>query len=384
MYNYSEIKTIHLELTEKCNAACPMCLRNINGGEENPWLGGHELKLSDIQKIFTKEFISQLDHVYMCGNYGDPIVNEDCLEIFRYFREHNNNLILSMNTNGSARNIEFWSELAKIIGGNGFVIFGIDGLEDTHSIYRKNTIFDKIIKNAETYIKAGGRAHWDFIVFAHNEHQVEEAENLSKKLGFEKFQIKKSYRFFSPESGSVKDSVTSIDRKQNVKILQPPTNEKYLNQALKKSTDARVQSITVTTKNELLGRLQPQIFQREENKKSSVEKMYDNATIDCRVKKEKSVYISAEGVVQPCCWVGSQMYLWNYLPKQSQVYKLINKIGIKNISIHNKTLKEIIESDYFQKVIPESWTKSSCYDGKLQVCSMTCSKEMDMFAQQFS
>jgi MoaA/NifB/PqqE/SkfB family radical SAM enzyme len=43
MYDYTDIRTVHLEITEKCNAACPMCARNINGGEDNPWLQNSEL-----------------------------------------------------------------------------------------------------------------------------------------------------------------------------------------------------------------------------------------------------------------------------------------------------------------------------------------------------
>ena len=42
----------------------------------------------------------------------------------------------------------------------------------------------------------GGIAQWDYIVFKHNEHQVEEARKLSKELGFFEFQIKKTSRFF--------------------------------------------------------------------------------------------------------------------------------------------------------------------------------------------
>ncbi len=29
IYRYNEIKTVHLEITERCNASCPMCARNI-------------------------------------------------------------------------------------------------------------------------------------------------------------------------------------------------------------------------------------------------------------------------------------------------------------------------------------------------------------------
>ena len=29
MYNYKEITTVHLEITQRCQAACPMCDRKV-------------------------------------------------------------------------------------------------------------------------------------------------------------------------------------------------------------------------------------------------------------------------------------------------------------------------------------------------------------------
>ena len=50
IYKYEDVRAIHLEITEKCQAACPMCDRNIHGGKDNPNLGMHELSLDDIKK----------------------------------------------------------------------------------------------------------------------------------------------------------------------------------------------------------------------------------------------------------------------------------------------------------------------------------------------
>ena len=103
MYRYNEIKTVHLEITENCNASCPMCARNINGGEDNPHLKGNELSLADCKIIFPPEFIAQLDRMYMCGNFGDPISAKDTLEVFAYFRENNPKMNLCMYTKGSTK-----------------------------------------------------------------------------------------------------------------------------------------------------------------------------------------------------------------------------------------------------------------------------------------
>ena len=81
MYNYNDIEAVHLEITQKCQAACPMCDRNENGGVDNRHITNAELSFEDCQSIFTPAFINQLKTMYMCGNLGDPIVAKDIAEI---------------------------------------------------------------------------------------------------------------------------------------------------------------------------------------------------------------------------------------------------------------------------------------------------------------
>jgi MoaA/NifB/PqqE/SkfB family radical SAM enzyme len=57
LYKYNDIKTLHLEVTDKCNAACPMCARNINGGEDNPQLPEVELTAIDVETMFPVDFV---------------------------------------------------------------------------------------------------------------------------------------------------------------------------------------------------------------------------------------------------------------------------------------------------------------------------------------
>ena len=379
MYDYEDIRTVHLEITEKCNAACPMCARNINGGEDNPWLQNAELSLNDIITIFPDTFIKQLTHMFMCGNYGDPIVAKDTLKVFKHFRSVNPTIYLSMNTNGSARTKQWWRDLAEVIGTDGYVIFSIDGLEDTNYLYRKNTIWDKIMENVGSFIDAGGIAHWEYIVFEHNEHQVQEAERLSEEMGFQKFQVKTSSRFFSSEAGSTKSYIKTIDRTGAEIVIREPRGAAYANQFTKEmSSIAEEKEILFPTKKvDLLGKLTPELF----DPNSKVQQHYDSTPIKCKVKEEKSIYVSAEGILQPCCWVAGQMYNWYHTPKGSQIWSVINQVGKKNISALNYTIEEILDSDYLN-LIEDSWRKSSCNEGKLQVCAKTCALN-DAFAQQY-
>jgi MoaA/NifB/PqqE/SkfB family radical SAM enzyme len=387
MYKHNEIKVVHLEITDKCNAACPMCARNINGGEDNPQLPQTELTIDDVKKIFSESFIKQLDRMYMCGNYGDPIAAKDTLEVFEYFREHNPTIHLSMHTNGSAKKTEWWEKLAKVLGKKGHVVFSIDGLEDTNHLYRQNTIWSKIMENAQAFINAGGRARWDYIVFAHNEHQVDDAERLANSMGFEKFQYKKSARFFSTASGITKEVHQATNRKgYETQLLQAPTNPKYRNSALDelgKISKGEVKFLP-SRSSDLEGSLYPQIFHSNPEKKKPMEKYWDEVPIKCKVQEEKSVYISAEGIVQPCCWTAGQMYVWYWSEKGGQIWDFIKREGKENLNALNVSLENILDGDFFQKHVPESWSKNSCAEGKLAVCAKTCGVKYDAFKNQFT
>ncbi len=387
LYHYTDIKTVHLEITERCNASCPMCARNINGGEDNPHLTDNELTLDDCKKIFTPEFIQQLDRMYMCGNFGDPVAASDTLEVFEYFRSNNSKMNLTMYTNGSAKRPEWWRQLATVLGKNAYVVFSIDGLEDTNHLYRQNTVWSKIMENSEAFIQAGGRARWDYIVFAHNEHQVEQAETLSKQMGFERFQYKKSARFFSNVSGVTKEMHQAMNRKGTSTLLQAPNNPKYRNSVLDQISKVvgkeEVIKFLPSKKLEALEAQGSQKFSKDISLKSKMEKELDNAVIKCKVAEEKSLYISAEGIVQPCCWTAGQMYVWYYKPEAAQIWQAINVVGKDNINAKTNSLESIVNGLYFQSIIPNSWDKESCADGKLAVCAKTCGTKYDAFAEQF-
>jgi hypothetical protein len=317
--------------------------------------------------------------MFMCGNYGDPIVAKDTLKVFKHFRNVNPTLYLGMNTNGSARTKRWWKEIAEVIGTDGYVVFSIDGLEDTNYLYRKNTIWEKIMENAGSFIDAGGIAHWEYIVFEHNEHQVEDARRLSEQMGFQKFQIKTSSRFFSSVSGSTKSYIKTVDRNGSEIVIREPRGAAYANLGTKEmsSMTEEKEIIFPTKKVDLLGKLNPELF----DSRSKVQQHYDTTPIKCKVKEEKSIYVSAEGILQPCCWVAGQMYNWYHTPKGSQIWSVINQVGKKNISALEYTIEEILDNNYFN-LIEDSWGKSSCNEGKLQVCAKTCGTN-DAFTQQY-
>jgi MoaA/NifB/PqqE/SkfB family radical SAM enzyme len=358
MYTFDDIRTVHLEITAKCQAACLQCDRNINGGELNPNIKLDELSLDDCKKIFEPKLVKQLNSLFMCGNLGDPVIAQDSLEVMEYLRSVNPNIWLSMNTNAGAKKPEWWRELAQVLGKKGHVIFSLDGLRDTNHLYRQNVNWDICMESAKSFIDAGGRARWDYLIFGHNQHQVEEAEALSKHMGFEKFMSKKTGRFFSNVKAKGKEEHQGVNRKgQETQKLTKP-DQKYVNNALKKE-------------NTLI------------EKYGSMNEYYDKAKINCKVLKDNNIYVSASGHLMPCCWVAGQMYKWWEKPGQNQIWSFIDEAGgLDELSVLNHGFEKVMSGQFFNS-IKASWSKPSCSDGKLKVCSMKCGVEFDPFAEQF-
>jgi organic radical activating enzyme len=250
LFNLKNIKVLHLETTTVCNAACPQCGRG-DSRYFNEEKDSNELTINHITGTYTEKFIKNLNKMFMCGNFGDPAAAKDTLDIYKYFKKHNPNIVLGMNTNGSIRNPNWWAELAGIFNNPySYVVFSIDGLEDTNAIYRRNTVWSKIIENAQAFINAGGSAHWDMLIYEHNEHQIDTVKKLAKDLGFSWFRAKVSKRFYT----------------NPVEFLKPPKNYSLPN---------------------VTGPVTP---------------------ISCHALNEQSIYVAANGHVLPCCWFGAEAF----------------------------------------------------------------------------
>lgn len=360
LYRYDDLRIVHLELTHRCNAACPMCARNIHGGAVNPDMPLAELSLADIEKILLPDFVARLKRIYACGNYGDPIVARECLEVFRYLREHGPNLHLDMHTNGSARRPDWWRELAAILkSGPHYLRFGIDGLEDTNHLYRRGTDWKTIMRAAEAFIGAGGRAEWDFLVFRHNEHQVEAARRLAKEMGFAEFFVRKTGRFI--DSGELETSSRFDVRGRDGRFeywLEMPQNPEYRNPEYARLDQVR-------------------------SRYGSYSDYLDQVPIDCKVAGKKGkMYLSAQGYALPCCWLGA-VFSEASTPERRQFAELIESHGGRDLlDARRHGLRRVIESPLFQQAVPGSWERGSVAAGRLAICARTCGRDYDPLDHQ--
>lgn len=338
MFKFNELKTIHLEISNNCQASCPMCSRNINGGLENPLIELNDWTLDDFKAIMTPQVLHQIDTFYLCGTFGDPMMNNDLIAMCQYAKETNPNLYVHVHTNGGARKAEWWQELAKALPENHRVVFAIDGLEDTHHLYRIGTKYETVIRNAQSFMSAGGIAEWAFIQFLHNEHQVDEARSRAKSLGFKYFTTKNSSRFL------IEPRSPAVDKHGNVMHYIEPASFTPI-----KFIDKKV----------------------IENWKQ----ILDDAVVECKVLKDKEIYIDAHKDFYACCWLANIPY--SYITKDvamdvrqkmvEQHDKMMLRLG--EVNLLNRSLEDIINSDAYQTMWKDMW-----HDDKSIVCARTCGK----------
>ena len=310
MYFLETLSTIVFELSSHCNSKCPQCPRYDMLGNVHKDLNVTHLDVNIIKKL-PLEKMKNLKKVSFCGNFGDPLMHPALNEIITFFQ----NQQISISTNASLRSKEWWGKLGT--NKNIEVTFCIDGIGPEHELYRRNTSYKKIIENAKVFIQAGGTACWQFIVFKHNEHQLNEAKKLSEEMGFKEIDFMYSDRFDTSNKWKVYD------------------NNNYLYDLEKSSHQ--------TTLRESLNVPEGEKYWKSLNK--------NKGAISCVWSEEKKLYIHSDGTVYPCCMLGSIQSGKNI--EKLMLKKLVR--DFKKIDLHHNDLSDILTSDVFQKALPGSF-----------------------------
>lgn len=359
MFDFNKICEYQFEITTYCNASCPQCPRNIQGGSVNPFMPLIHLDRNIINAAFDTELCRHLKQIFFCGSYGDPIMHPDFLDILKDFRSKNSTLWLYIHTNGGLHDENYWQEIAAIMNGYGQIDFGFDGLKDTLHLYRRNVKYDVAMRNAKAFIRAGGRAQWNYIVFKHNEHQVEQARQLSKECGFFNFLPRKTGRFYDHANESAYPNWPVLDKNGNTEyVLEEPVNDEWRNPS--------VQKIEVI-----------------KSMHGSFREYLQQTPIKCDALLGNKVVITAEGLVLPCNFFEHNMYDARFYSfarpgahkasftntGQIQVKELIEKYK-QEIDISKNTLSDVFKS-YFWRDLVDSWTDSN----RIMECAMTCGEK---------
>ena len=337
MLKLADIRQVQIELTTRCNARCPMCMRNYRGMDFNSGYPLTELSLEDIKKILPIEFLKQLDKgVSFNGNLGDFGLAKDAFEIVEYIKTAGTPV--HINTNGSMRTSQWWARLGALNEPEKYprviVGFAIDGLADTHSLYRQDTNWETIIQNAQAFIAAGGDAVWRFIPFDHNRHQEQACRNLAKELGFTRFENIDEGRNRGPVYTRNGEFSHHLGERWNSDGSIPP---------IKDMLESHVTWFDAKT--------------------VKCDKDTQPLKLRCQHKRLEEIYITATGDVFPCCFLGFYPDSMNH-PGNKQLLPLVKE---------NNALKYSLEHcmAWFDSV-EETWSKNSIAEGRLYGCVNSC------------
>ena len=403
MFDYSDIVQVDLEASSLCNAECPSCGRRASGGIKNTIMKETFVTIAQAKEWFPEDFVKQLRMLTMCGNYGDSMTNPDLIPILRYFRSVNPDIQFYMNTNASGRDPQFWQDLGNIFKHRGTLVFSVDGLEDTNWIYRKGTHWNKIISAMTNYISTGADARWEFLVFRHNQHQIEEATALSKELGFKQFYAKKAMGFhdFTDSAGK---------RQHSMRVHGTEGQFQYTIQApIDVDLERKKWDSTIDTPKDPIdpesGYLQDIQWQLSQSvvpkqriewhhKRSTQDNTIDNtlplsdydkqlseSDINCEAIATKKIFVNSYGLVFPCCYLAS-IYDDDYSQGDTVVplKAFIDKYGEESISLQHNPLKDIIDSEIYTTGYIETFEDRDIRNKRLKACSVFCGKDPHVHA----
>ena len=332
MFNLKKPLEINWELNNRCNLMCPQCGRNeIKDGklQWRKWANGnpsYQLNDTDNSLETFKTVYNNIGYpvrvIRFQGHVSENILSKDFLPICKFLREETDTSI-HVSTHGSANPIDWWEKLGNVFSGDprSIVFFSLDGVgQESLENYRVGADYDKVIANAQSFIRGGGKAIWRMIIFKHNQHQVDKARELAKELGFWEFvEVHTNRRI-------------NMDKEFEYK------GKKYI--------------------------LENQDISPEWNKAIEKNKNYNEGTdIECKAVKENQFYVDYMNRVWACYYIPNMKKLVTESEWYSEYFS-------KKDSLLNKTLDEILQ-DSFYNDLQISWSNNA-----LSYCKKFCSKKV--------
>jgi len=271
----------HIELSSRCPLKCPRCPR----AEVPESLLNKQLTLDFFKEYVGADVVKNIKKITLCGNDGDPIYCTDLINIIKWFKQCNPEIMIVIITNGSNKPKCWWRELAYALDEHDEVNWSIDGFNDaSNNMYRINSNWKTIIDGVEAFIDANDTTYtvWAAIAFKFNQDNLDQMKELATEMDFDLFQLTKSTKFGSKYSSYPandpleprKDLVSSSERYE--RELSFLTNKVRCGQSIKETFRLRKDQL---------------IFS-------------NNAGI-CTIGN-KGLFLNSRGELYPCCWVANR------------------------------------------------------------------------------
>lgn len=180
--------SVSLEPTTSCNLQCPQCATGT-GSLTRP---KGTLNFESFKSIFGKAE----NHIFYLTLYfqGEPFLNNDIFKMIQYARKKR--VFVSTSTNGHFITEEFAQSI--IDSGLNKLIISIDGTtQESFTKYRKqgdlNTVnqgLKRLIEVKKSVNSITPHIEIQFIVFKHNEHEIDDIKKLSQLDGVDRVVLK--------------------------------------------------------------------------------------------------------------------------------------------------------------------------------------------------
>jgi len=173
---------LNLEPGNICNLRCPLCPT----GKDDPGLAKGFMSLELFKQVFDQLKKSLVSiNLY---SWGEPLLNKDLISIIKYAKAEKEGIRITTSTNLNVRNDALLVDL--IASGIDEIIVSCDGVSlESYLKYRVGGDFNLVMDNlrllAEKKKELDTKADivWNFLVFRHNEGEVEEARKMAKLIG---------------------------------------------------------------------------------------------------------------------------------------------------------------------------------------------------------
>ena len=324
--------TLQLELSTMCNVLCLGCVRTDVRyfNRKKPSVPDKMYHDIDVLTKTIKSFKTVVQ-VELIGTIDEPMMYPHIFELCEFLID--NNITVTMHTNGSLRSEKDWVKLGNILKkGRHQVSFSIDGKKEEHEYYRQKSNYEKILKNAAAYLSTGAQGNWQLVEFPWNKHQIPELEKLSKEMGFHEFRTR-------PDRSGISDMTDEYIEQRKQTEYREPTYDDF-----------------------------------------SYPEDLPKRKISCSFGNKNMYFISYDFRLWPCCFISNTFFKYG---EETDLLKerIYGNYGEDFNDLNKKTVEEILDSPFFKEDLLDSFTSttfgSGCKD-KISRCAQTCGMKNDL------
>lgn len=306
---------LQVELSTVCNSLCLGCVRTSWDFQQVKSVisKGQYLDQDLLFGIFDTQAGKRIKELEFCGNIDEPLAHPEFLLILERLLQIRPDLKVHIHTNGSIRDQSYHLQLSKTLSqfSHGSKLrYGIDGVGDTHSIYRQKTNFDKAFENMKAAISGGAVVIWQYLVFPWNQHQQDEAAQLAEQIGCQQI-------WFRPDRSDV--TRLGLEGIEKRKLAPPPVEKNNFN-----LTDYSLD--------------------------------FPSESIVCkfRTPSKSMLFLSWEGKIWPCCFHANVFYQDDSTVQAFRKHVLSDCHPNFN-SLHDYSFDQICSHPFYSKQLVSSW-----------------------------